>query len=74
MNNDLKVGESDLLHTFRPDTLVGALIYLVLFVAVAILISRAMRTLVPCTAMTAGIWMAPRSVFCSRSDRPSSGS
>ena len=53
MNNDLKVGESDLLHTFRPDTLVGALIYLVLFVVVAILISRSMRTLVH-AAMTRG--------------------
>jgi small conductance mechanosensitive channel len=53
MNNDLKVGESDLLHTFRPDTLVGALIYLILFVVVAGLISRSMRTLVH-AAMTRG--------------------
>jgi small conductance mechanosensitive channel len=53
MNSDLKVGESDLLHTFRPDTLIGALIYLILFVIVAILISRAMRTVVH-AAMTRG--------------------
>lgn len=53
MNSDLKVGESDLLHTFRPDTLVGALIYLILFIVVAILISRAMRTVVH-AAMTRG--------------------
>ena len=32
MNSDLRVGESDLLHTFRPDTLIGALIYLILIV------------------------------------------
>jgi small-conductance mechanosensitive channel len=46
MNSELKVGESDLLHTFRPDTLLGALIYLSLFVVAAMLFSRAMRTVV----------------------------
>ena len=51
--NDLKVGESDLLHTFRPDTLVGALVYLALFMAVALLLTRGMRTAVR-VAMTRG--------------------
>jgi small conductance mechanosensitive channel len=44
--NELKVGEGDLLHTFRPDTLVGALLYLVLFVIVAMLLSRGIRAAV----------------------------
>lgn len=44
--NELKVGESDLLHTFRPDSLVGALVYLVLFVILALLLTRAIRTTV----------------------------
>jgi small conductance mechanosensitive channel len=51
--NDLRVGEADFLHTFRPDTLVGALIYLVLFVVVALILSRGMRTVVH-AAMTRG--------------------
>jgi small-conductance mechanosensitive channel len=44
--NELKVGETDLLHTFRPDSLVGALVYLLLFVLVALLLSRGIRTAV----------------------------
>jgi len=51
--NDLKVGESDLLHTFRPDTWLGALIYLVLFVTAALLLSRGVRAAVHAT-MTRG--------------------
>jgi len=43
---DLKLGEHDMLLTFRPDTLVGALIYLVLFVLVAMLLSRMLRAAV----------------------------
>jgi small-conductance mechanosensitive channel len=51
--NDLKVGESDLLHTLRPDSLVGALFYLALFMALALLLTRGMRTAVR-VAMTRG--------------------
>jgi small conductance mechanosensitive channel len=51
--NDLKVGEADLLHTFRPDSLIGALIYLVLFMIAALIVTRAIRTGVH-AAMTRG--------------------
>jgi small conductance mechanosensitive channel len=44
--NDLKVGEHDLLSFLRPDTLFGALVYLVIFVVVALLCARALRTIV----------------------------
>jgi small conductance mechanosensitive channel len=44
--NDLKVGESDLLHTFRPDSLAGALLYLALSVLIALILSRAIRAAV----------------------------
>jgi small-conductance mechanosensitive channel len=44
--HDLKLGEHDLLSTLRPDTLIGALVYLVLFVIVAMLLSRGLRTAV----------------------------
>jgi len=44
--NELKVGESDLLHTFRPDSLVGALLYLLLAVILALIMTRAIRTAV----------------------------
>src|SRR5580692_11692426 len=40
---DLKVGEHDLLSWVRPDTLLGAIVYLVLFAAVATLLSRGLR-------------------------------
>lgn len=43
---DIKVGEHDLLLYLRPDTLVGALAYLVLFVVTAMLLSRALRAAV----------------------------
>jgi small conductance mechanosensitive channel len=43
---DLRVGEHDLLSYLRPDTLIGALAYLVLFVIAAMLISRALRAAV----------------------------
>ncbi len=51
--HDLKLGETDLLHTFRPDTLVGALIYLLLFSLAALILSRTLRTAVH-AAMTRG--------------------
>jgi small conductance mechanosensitive channel len=51
--HDLKVGESDLLHTFSPNSLIGALIYLILFLGAAALLSRAIRAAVH-AAMTRG--------------------
>jgi small conductance mechanosensitive channel len=44
--NDLKVGEHDVLSTLRPDSLIGALLYLFLFVLVAMLLSRGLRAAV----------------------------
>ncbi|MGH8211059.1 MAG: mechanosensitive ion channel family protein [Steroidobacteraceae bacterium] len=44
--NDLKVGEHDVLSFLKPDTLFGALIYLVVFFTAALLFSRALRTVV----------------------------
>jgi small conductance mechanosensitive channel len=41
--NDIKIGEHDLLTFLRPDTLWGALIYFVIFVALASLIARGFR-------------------------------
>ena len=40
---DIQVGEHQLLSTLRPDTLLGALIYLAVFVLLALLVSRALR-------------------------------
>jgi small conductance mechanosensitive channel len=40
---DLKVGEHDLLSWVQPDTLLGAIVYLVIFAAVAMLLSRGLR-------------------------------
>jgi small conductance mechanosensitive channel len=40
---DLKVGEHDLLSWVQPDTLLGAILYLVIFAAVATLLSRGLR-------------------------------
>jgi hypothetical protein len=34
--NDLKVGEYDVLAFLKPDTLLGALVYLVVFLSVAV--------------------------------------
>jgi small-conductance mechanosensitive channel len=44
--NGLKADEQDLLSYVRPDTLWGALAYLVIFVALAMLLSRALRAAV----------------------------
>jgi small conductance mechanosensitive channel len=44
--NELQLGERDLLTYLKPDTLIGALAYLVLFVLLAIGLSRALRTAV----------------------------
>src|ERR1039458_10028641 len=51
--HDLKLGESDLVHFLRPDTFIGAIIYLLLFVVVAMLLSRALRAALH-AAMTRG--------------------
>jgi small conductance mechanosensitive channel len=44
--NDLKVGEHDLLSYVKPDTLIGALLYLALFVVLALILSRVLRRVV----------------------------
>ena len=49
--HELKVGELDMLSFFRPDSLIGALFYLVLFILIALVLSRALRTAVQ-AAMT----------------------
>lgn len=47
--NDLQTGEHDVLSTLRPDSLIGALIYLAVFVIVALLLSRGLRSAVHAT-------------------------
>jgi small conductance mechanosensitive channel len=49
--HELKVGELDMLSFFRPDSLIGALFYLVLFILIALVLSRALRAAVQ-AAMT----------------------
>ena len=44
--NQLKIGEYDLLSILKPDSLFGALIYFVLFVLLAVLLSRGLRAAV----------------------------
>jgi len=44
--HDLHLGERDLLSLLRPDTFIGAAIYLVLFVLAALLLARALRATV----------------------------
>ena len=44
--NDLQVGEHDVLSLLKPDTLFGALVYLVVFLFAAMLLSRTLRTIV----------------------------
>ena len=44
--HDLHLGERDLLSLLRPDTFIGAAIYLVLFVLAALLLARALRAAV----------------------------
>jgi small conductance mechanosensitive channel len=44
--HDLQVGEHDVLSFLKPDTLLGALVYLVLFLAAATLSSRVLRAAV----------------------------
>ena len=44
--NELKVGEHDVLSFVRPDTLIGALVYLLIFVVAAVIMTRALRAAV----------------------------
>ena len=44
--NELTVGERDVLSFLKPDTLLGALVYLVVFLFLAMLFSRTLRTIV----------------------------
>jgi small conductance mechanosensitive channel len=44
--NELKVGEHDVLSFLKPDTLLGALVYLVVFLLVATIVSRTLRSVV----------------------------
>jgi small-conductance mechanosensitive channel len=44
--SELKLGEHDLLSWVRPDSLLGAVLYLALFVAAAVISSKALRTAV----------------------------
>ncbi|HEX4153838.1 MAG TPA: mechanosensitive ion channel family protein [Steroidobacteraceae bacterium] len=44
--NDFKAGEHDLLSFIRPDTLIGALAYLIIFVLLALIFSRVLRSAV----------------------------
>ena len=43
---DLKLGQHDMLSVLKPDTLIGALLYLVLFVLLAMLFARILRVAV----------------------------
>src|ERR1700722_1421845 len=43
---DIHVGEHDMLSIFKPDTLIGALVYLAVFVLLAMLFSRILRAAV----------------------------
>jgi small conductance mechanosensitive channel len=49
--HDLRIGERDLLGTLSPDSLIGAAVYLLIFVLLALLISRGLRLAVH-SAMT----------------------
>src|SRR6202162_6011498 len=44
--NELKVGEHDVLSYLKPDTLIGAIAYLVIFILAALLLARTLRAAV----------------------------
>jgi small conductance mechanosensitive channel len=52
--NELKTGEHDLLSYVRPDTLFGALAYLVIFLAAALVLSRLLRSAVHASLTRSG--------------------
>jgi small conductance mechanosensitive channel len=43
---DLKAGEHDVFSFLKPDTLLGALVYLIIFLVAALVLSRALRAIV----------------------------
>jgi small conductance mechanosensitive channel len=49
--HELKIGEYDLLNFIKPDTLIGALVYLLIFIVLAMIFARILRAAVH-TAMT----------------------
>jgi small-conductance mechanosensitive channel len=54
MNNELKTGEQDILSFVRPDTLIGALAYFLIFVAAAMALSRLLRAAVHASMSRSG--------------------
>lgn len=54
MNSDLRIGEHDLLSLVRPNTLIGALVYLVIFVLFASILTRVWRAAVHASMTRAG--------------------
>jgi small conductance mechanosensitive channel len=52
--NELTVGEHDLLSFLKPDTFIGALAYLAIFVLVALLLARTLRVAVHAAMTRAG--------------------
>jgi small conductance mechanosensitive channel len=52
--NEIKIGEHDLLSFLKPDTLVGALAYLAVFILLAFALSRALRTAVHASMIRRG--------------------
>jgi len=51
---DLKIGEHELLTYLHPDTLIGALVYLALFVLLAVVLSRLLRSAVQAAVSRTG--------------------
>ena len=58
--NDIQIGEHDLLKYLKPDTLLGALGYLVLFIILAWLLSRSLRAAVHAAMVRKAISIEPR--------------
>jgi small conductance mechanosensitive channel len=54
MNSELKTGEHDILSLVRPDTLIGAVAYFLIFVAAAMALSRLLRGAVHASMSRAG--------------------
>jgi len=64
--NELQVGEHDLLKYLKPDTFIGALAYLVIFILVAQLLSRTLRAAVHAAMTRKGTSTVPPSASFSR--------
>lgn len=52
--NELKAGEHDVLSFIRPDTLIGALAYLAIFIVAALVLSRTLRAAVHASMTRSG--------------------